>query len=150
MTISSGLLEFLYEIGGKISPKSATSYIFVIDDSGSMQSNDSSNERKNAIDSIMREMDTQLPYSVYLFNENCQVVKPLSTNVDNDFTLDSNGGTDIVGALKTVFNDYESQKSIWEDIGKDIIQVATTGYLFLFVDFVSVERLRGLWRVSSS
>lgn len=113
MTISSGLLEFLYEIGGKISPKSATSYIFVIDDSGSMQSNDSSNERKNAIDSIMREMDTQLPYSVYLFNENCQVVKPLSTNVDNDFTLDSNGGTDIVGALKTVFNDYESQKSIW-------------------------------------
>ena len=40
MTISSGVLEFLYEIGGKISPKNATSYVFVIDDSGSMQSND--------------------------------------------------------------------------------------------------------------
>jgi len=45
LTISSGLLEFLYEIGGKYSPKNATSYIFVIDDSGSMQSNDSANER---------------------------------------------------------------------------------------------------------
>lgn len=113
MTISSGVLELLYEIGGKISPKNATSYIFVIDDSGSMQSNDSSNERKNAIDSIMSEMDTQLPYSVYLFNDNCQMVKQLSTNVNNDCSLGSNGGTDIVGALKTVFNDYENQKSSW-------------------------------------
>lgn len=112
MTISSGVLEFLYEIGGKISPKNATSYVFVIDDSGSMQSNDSANERKNVIDSIMREMDTQLPYAVYLFNDNCQMVKQLSTSVDNNFALNSNGGTDIVGALKTVFNDYDSQKNV--------------------------------------
>lgn len=113
MTISSGILELLYEIGGKISPEKATSYIFVIDDSASMQSNDPTNERKNAIDSIMREMDTKLPYAVYLFSDKCQVVKPLSTSVDNDFTLYNSGGTDIVGALKNVFNDYNNQKNVW-------------------------------------
>ena len=113
MTVSSGVLEFLYEIGGKISPNNVTSYIFVIDDSGSMQSNDPTNERKNAIDSIMREMDTQLPYAVYLFNDNCHMVKPLSTDTANDFTIGSYGNTDIVGALKTVFNDYDSQKNAW-------------------------------------
>ena len=113
ITVSSSVLELLYEIGGKISPQNATSYIFVIDDSGSMQSNDSTNERKNAIDQIMKEMDTKLPYSVYLFNENCQMVKHLSATVDNDFSLESDGGTDIVGALKTVFSDFENQKSSW-------------------------------------
>jgi len=121
LVIVSGVLEFLYELGGAYSPKEASSYVFIIDDSGSMNENDPMDERRRAIGNIINEMNTNLPYAVYIFNSECQEVKPMSSDIDNDFSLNSNGGTDIVKALKVVYSKYNSRNKIWGDSPKVLL-----------------------------
>ena len=83
------VLEFLYEIGGSIQDYSPTSYVFVIDDSGSMSSNDPSMLRADAIGEIMKEED--IPYCVYKFSGDAELIREIGDYQDGDayeFTSD--------------------------------------------------------------
>ena len=96
------ILEFLYELGGDFHYTEPTSYVFVIDDSGSMGGNDPDVQRAEAIGEIMREAD--IPYCVYKFSEYAELIRPMDDYQDTDsydFTSDG-GGTDILGSLDAV------------------------------------------------
>ena len=108
LVLASGLFEFIYEFD-KITPMHSTSYIFLIDDSGSMSGNDPSSERGKAIGVIMSKQDADFPYAVYEFSDSAKLMRsmaPYSPSDTYNFNADG-GGTDILGSLETVLNDLE-------------------------------------------
>lgn len=108
LLLLSGLFEFLYELGGKdvIEP---TSYIFLIDDSGSMSGTESI--RVNAIKEVMENSGSDKPYAVYKFSDSAEMLKPMGNyNSDdiNDFVFSSDSGTEILGSIETVLDDLNN------------------------------------------
>ena len=111
--ITTGTFEFLYELGGKTIIKEPTSYVFLIDDSGSMSGNDPNCERATAIKKIMENQDANFPYSVYRFTSESQMLKEMGPySQDDNYQFDSKGGTDIIGSLNSVLDEIIANKSI--------------------------------------
>ncbi|MCM1364407.1 MAG: VWA domain-containing protein [Faecalibacterium sp.] len=111
------LFEFLYELGSSTAPN-PTSYIFLIDDSGSMQDNDPENLRANAIKDIMSD-DKSMPYSVYKFTDTASLLKKTSKYSPDDINnlkFDSYGGTSILNSIKQVLEDIKNNN--YSEVGK--------------------------------
>ena len=103
--ISTGIFEYLYEIG-KTTVDEPTSYVFLIDDSGSMSSNDPNCERAVAIKRIMEKQDATFPYAVYKFTNQSSKIKDMSPYQSTDeYEFESNGGTNIIGSINEVIDD---------------------------------------------
>lgn len=111
----SMLLEWIYDSDSKTVPQS-TSYIFILDESGSMSGNDPQFERYDAVQTVMDEMTTDCPYAVYIFSNDCVLIRPMSNSeggqVSRPFDADSTmmGGTYLRNALETVLADIQSGK----------------------------------------
>ncbi|MBR3141796.1 MAG: VWA domain-containing protein [Clostridiales bacterium] len=104
----SMLFEFLYELGKQKSVE-PSSYIFVIDDSGSMASTDPQDKRVKAISDIMADADPDMEYAVYSFTSVLTMLKDMSPWSPSDsYAFSSWGNTDIIGALSGVLDDLES------------------------------------------
>ena len=102
------LFEFLYELGKQKSVE-PSSYIFVIDDSGSMWGTDPQNRRVTAIGDIMADADPDMEYAVYSFTSVLTMLKDMSPWSPSDsYAFSSWGNTDIIGALSGVLDDLES------------------------------------------
>lgn len=102
-----GVLEFLYELG-PVQSETATSYVFVIDDSGSMSGNDPEMRRVQAID-IMMSKDPSLPYAVYAFTEDATLLKDMgSYTQDFKYSFESEGNTNILTSLNSVIEDIKN------------------------------------------
>lgn len=113
--ICTGFLEFLYEIGGTSVIKEPTSYVFLIDDSGSMSANDPNCERATAIKKIMEKQDGDFPYSVYSFTSGSKKLKELGPySQEDNYQFSSNGGTDIIGSLDSVLNEIIADSAYGE------------------------------------
>lgn len=100
-------LEFIYELDNSLTTPKTTSYVFVIDDSGSMSVNDPDNLRVEAIGEIMKKED--IPYCVYKFSEDAELIHEMSEYDQNDvyeFNSDG-GGTNILQSLYTVSQDMK-------------------------------------------
>ena len=107
----SGVFEVLYEINANISYGEADSYIFLIDDSGSMTSSDPQNLRISSAEKLLSNKNNDFPYAVYVFSDEVKLAKAMdaSQNSFNDIVLSSNGGTAIFGALNQVIMDIDSK-----------------------------------------
>ena len=107
--VASGVFEFIYEfevIGGS----NDSSYVFIIDRSGSMDGNDPSGERLDAIEEKMKK-NKGTPYAVYSFSDEGETIleKPMGKYKNEKITITPNGGlTYIMDALSTVVDDVES------------------------------------------
>ena len=113
--ICTGFLEFLYELGGTSVIKEPTSYVFLIDDSGSMSGNDPNCERATAIKKIMEKQDGDFPYSVYSFTSGSKKLKELGPySQEDNYQFSSNGGTDIIGSLDSVLNEIIADSAYGE------------------------------------
>lgn len=122
------LFEFLYEMNfAKVLPVK-TSYVFVIDNSGSMQTNDPEQKRVDAIYQLLEDKDESVRFAVYTFSENISCIRkmlPISDGIE-DLAIVPNGGTPIVGALTQVMDDMESGELEY-DRGTQVI-LLTDGY----------------------
>lgn len=102
--------EFIYELNPQNKPVEPTSYIFVIDESGSMGSNDPSGLRYEAIPEIMKASESGFPYMVYTFSDDTKIVRnmgPLEKKYQ-DIPVKSNGGTAIRGTILQILDDYKT------------------------------------------
>lgn len=107
-------LEYLYEINPKTKEIEATSYIFVIDESGSMGGNDAKGLRYKAIPEIMKAEKAEFPYMVYTFSDSTKIVKQMG-DLDSDYKeipISHSGGTAIRGTLLQILKDYKEH--VWE------------------------------------
>lgn len=107
-------LEFLYELSPKHKEIKATSYVFVLDESGSMSTNDPAGLRYQAISEIMKEESADFPYMVYTFSDNAQIareMRPLDDDL-NELPVASSGKTSIFGTLSKILEDYKN--GVWD------------------------------------
>lgn len=108
--LMAGVLEFVYEVGN-MQMGNPTSYVFVIDDSGSMSGNDPEQKRAAAIASFMAKEQFNAPYAVYGFTTDAYLIKGLSPYTTSDsFEFASDGGTDVLHSLDQVLADLSSGK----------------------------------------
>ena len=123
------LCEFFYELDPEQQPTEPTSYIFVIDESGSMETNDPDGKRYDAITQIMNASDSSLPYMVYAFAGGTRVVRDMAPQRPDETTIPINTeatGTAIVGAIRNILQDYKSGG--WEGGQNPRIIFLTDGY----------------------
>ena len=117
--VAAILLDFLYGLDTNVKIfHEPTGYAFLIDDSGSMQQNDSQNARADAIAEVMKECDDDFPFIVYKFTDTaerlCDVLKASEAS-SQSYDFLSNGNTNILGAITTVAQEIKDKKA---DLGK--------------------------------
>ncbi|WP_294578410.1 vWA domain-containing protein [uncultured Thomasclavelia sp.] len=113
--ILAAFFEFIYEMDFFKKPivtSDASAYIFVIDNSSSMDNNDPDNLRYAAINDIMADKSADFLCAVYSFNEQviCQRdFAPKSLSSGNLEPLNS-GQTYIKKALQEILNEYQNNR----------------------------------------
>lgn len=110
ISLFAGLFQFIYGFGATEKQSKPTSYVFVIDDSGSMEGNDPQQLRYSAINEILQEQPEDFPYMIYSFSNGSQILRDMAPKSQGSDKLEGNseGGTEIKGALQTVIADYKS------------------------------------------
>ncbi len=123
----SCLFEFIYEIiqpGEKL--KDFDSYLFIIDDSGSMEMTDPGFDRYKIIENMTKDKPEDFKYGIYSFSDETAVLREMApVSVQSNFEPFLGGGTAIKGALTTVLADIESGKR--EDMGNCRILLLSDG-----------------------
>ena len=107
-------LEFIYECNPNIKSIEPTSYIFVIDESGSMSGNDPGGLRYEAIPEIMKAAKEGFPYMVYTFSDDTQIIRDMAP-LDAEYEpipVNSDDGTAICGTILRILQDYKN--SVWD------------------------------------
>lgn len=103
------LLEWVYELNIDAADREPTSYVFVIDDSGSMSGNDPEQRRYAAIGDVLDGVDPSFPFMVYEFASDVSVLRemaPLSEGFPAMRGM-QDGGTAMKAALNAVLDDHE-------------------------------------------
>lgn len=107
------LFELIYEQELTISrteqatPGNFSSYVFLMDTTGSMDDNDPSNESERAIAEVMKN-EQGMKYCVYTFNTNAHLYHGMvdAGQADNQiYSFDYIGTTEIIKSLNTVLDD---------------------------------------------
>lgn len=107
----AALFQWLYSLRFRSGVAEPTSYIFLIDDSGSTSSSDPQQLRYDAINQVLQNKDADFPYMVYGFADGVTLLremKPISAGVEK-LTGISDGQTAIKLALERVIDDYRNQ-----------------------------------------
>lgn len=109
------LFEFLYSsISLKAKGQDFSSYLFVVDNSGSMDETDPDGIRYQAIDKLLGNKDSEFEYAVYKFSDSAELAREMSP-IDNSIKkqeIVNAGGTQIANALKTVLEDIQNGKMV--------------------------------------
>ncbi len=110
------MLQWLYQM--EKSPVSQpTSYIFLLDESSSMNndSSDKDKERYPAVNTVMNAEAQGFPFAVYAFAGDCTLLRPMAPLSEGEFQMDETlietldvGRTDIAKALQTVLEDIQN------------------------------------------
>lgn len=109
--LSGMLFEFLYELGGEKTQTAADNkYVFLIDNSGSMEGNDPSQERVAAVRRILEDQPKDAQYAVYSFGENVGCVRRMGPVSEGSGGLETEpaGGTPIVAMLQYLKQEFEN------------------------------------------
>lgn len=108
--LAAGLFEFLYELEFRHQQEDVTSYTFVLDNSGSMESSDPEQKRIDAVFTTLEHKGEDFPFAVYSFSDICTNIRrmaPISEGVSLPAQT-AYGGTAIRGTLEQVWRDIES------------------------------------------
>jgi len=126
----SCLFEFIYDV---IQPsnklKNFDSYLFVIDESGSMDTNDPQMQRYAAFSSLIEEKPDDFSYGIYSFNDEVQVLRemaPKSVPLDGSVAVNTGGGTAIKGTLSRILSDI--QNGMLGDVKNCRVVLLSDGY----------------------
>ncbi len=95
----------------EVVPTGDSSYIFLVDESGSMLGNDMNNERGKAIQNLMAKCEPDFPCAVYGFESSFRQISPMlpaSVLAVNPLELGAYGGTNISDAIEYVLQEIES------------------------------------------
>ncbi len=102
--------EWIYEMQFQGQVKQYDTYLFVIDNSGSMDGSDPEGLRFEAIENVLKEKADSFSYAVYLFSDSTELVRKLGDQTEGaDYNRGENQGmTAIKRALQKVLEDLEN------------------------------------------
>lgn len=144
MLIASFLLalvfEWIYDRDER-TVSSATSYIFLLDESGSMSGSDPNQLRYDAIDQVLATQPDGFPYAVYAFADDTQMVRDMASSSEgSNYTIpDVGGGTYMKEALTTILDDYRN--GVWSGGTAPKVVMLTDGAASDINFFSSIDRL---------
>lgn len=107
------LLEFIYDRDVSVADTPG-SYVFLLDESGSMEGNDANLERYAAVNYLMETMPDQFPYAVYMFADETVCAREMAPVSQGSFQADTNlannigAGTMLRDGLQTILDDINS------------------------------------------
>lgn len=118
LILMTSLFEFIYELGKgdiKIDRYDDIQYVFLIDDSGSMSTNDENNERYAAIEKIINSMDKTNAFAVYRFADKNECVTRIGTTTSDNYrfqpqNLNIGGNTNLLSAINDIIKEIKTQK----------------------------------------
>lgn len=113
----AGIAQIIYNLSIDNSVSAATSFVFLLDDSGSMDDSDPNNLRYEAMNSLLKESGDSFPYMVYSFSDSTSIVQEMTT-VGEGLPMKKNkpyGNTAMKGALQDLIADYLDGK--WSNCG---------------------------------
>lgn len=137
IVVGSGIvmagLEFIYELDISVGSGdlSASTYVFVVDDSGSMYTNDPQNQRYTAIQSILENESSDTQFAVYAYGGNVINTQALTTvgagvpALSPSIEIDG-GSTNTKLVLETVRDDFKSK--LLPTGGSPAVMLLTDGY----------------------
>lgn len=105
--VSAGL-EFLYELGGEEVPE-PKNYVFLIDNSSSMEGNDPTGSRRQIVEDVANSLSPDLNVGVYTFANNTTEVlatgsvSPGAVSIP-EYAVEALGGTALYGCIIDVAN----------------------------------------------
>lgn len=117
MLLLSASFEFLYGWIGTGGKQQVSSYLFVIDNSGSMEKTDPDGMRYQAIEKLLENKDPDFSYGVYHFSDSAELVRdmaPVSAGTAGRESVNS-GGTAVLHALDTILQDLDQGKLVLDD-----------------------------------
>lgn len=128
MLLLAGLLQFIYQISLKKAVLEPTSYIFVIDNSGSMTESDPAGRRYDCIEEILQDRADSFPYMIYGFADEPYILREMAPKSEGMEPVESEdyGGTSISGTLTQVINDYDN--GVWDGGDAPRVILLTDGY----------------------
>lgn len=108
--VSAMFLEFLYELNGKSKNAEPTSYVFLMDNSGSMVHSDPENQRYKALQDVTAGQAADFPFAVYSFANESRLLRPMGpVSQGTDVQMDEpQGGTGIRATLDKLYEDIEN------------------------------------------
>lgn len=105
------LMEYIYEVNFKKAGGEPTSYIFLIDDSGSMTQTDEEYSRYSAVNEMLKSKEPEFPYVVYSFSNDVTLMHSgKAADGGVEFSGELGDETRVRGALETAFDDYSKRK----------------------------------------
>lgn len=125
----AALFQFIYGLDFKPDITGPSSYVFIIDDSGSTADSDPNMLRYQAIEDVLQGADAGTPYMVYSFSDTTEIVREMGPAAAGEQPLQGQilGGTSIKGALQTAIRDYRN--GVWDAGGKaPKVVLLTDGY----------------------
>lgn len=124
IVVLSVFFEFLYEIiNDRKKTEEITAYLFVLDDSGSMEQNDPDRIRYQVIDTLLADKPDDFQYGIYSFNNEIKVLRemaPKSQKADYDYP-EAEGGTRIRGALSEIVSDLDAGTLLLDEHSRIIL-----------------------------
>lgn len=104
------LFEFLYEAVWREGPVQPDSYVFLMDNSGSMKDNDPENKRYDAIQSVLKKKESGFPFAVYIFADRSSLLRPMGPISQGlDFSAEKpDGGTGIRTVLSALYDEMDT------------------------------------------
>lgn len=109
-------LERVYDMEQKTILATPTSYIFLLDESGSMLGSDPNEERYTAVNTVMNALPADTPYAVYMFGSTAACARPMSPYSQGSFTVDPavvsqvGGTTNVKEGLTLILDDHKNGK----------------------------------------
>ena len=110
----SSVLQLIYGLETPMSYHNATSYIFLIDDSGSMSGSDENGLRYKAVGEVLESMDDSFPFMVYGFSDDTAILREMGPKSDGipELAGYASGGTEMKSALTKVLEDCKN--GVWD------------------------------------
>lgn len=107
---AAAFFEFLYELQIHGKDREPSSYIFLMDSSGSMEINDPAGKRYDAIQSVLEDREEGFPFAVYTFSDDSRLVRDMGpVSEGTEFQMDEPyGGTAIRTVLSDLYDDIDS------------------------------------------
>ncbi|MBM6871321.1 VWA domain-containing protein [Pseudoflavonifractor phocaeensis] len=120
---------------------SATSYIFLLDESGSMSGSDPDQLRYDAINQVLATQPDGFPYAVYVFANDTQLVRDMASSSEgSNYTIpDVGGSTYMKAALTTILDDYRN--GVWSGGTAPKVVLLTDGAASDISFFSSIDSL---------
>ena len=132
LALLSGLFQWLYEteFGQGTGP---TSYIFILDESGSMETNDADCQRYTAVQQLMATIDKDFPYAAYAFADECMQIRDMLPVSEGILERPENIH-DMVGELTYI---QKAMNYVYGDITNGVIEAGERPHVILLTDGIA-------------